>query len=220
MLELNILALGYIVMDDIECPRCKTKKSNNPMLKLQVNICGHALCTGCIEILFTTGTAKCYQCPTPLKKINFKSQLFQDSQVEKDTRFARDIMNKYSKKESDFATLRDYNDYLEKLETVIYNLANDIDLDETNTLLEELRTDSLKRSEPVRLKLETTSVPYQYKQELASSNGPKLPSIGENYMHAIRSFSRRELAGGFTSQLAIRRCLGDAFNSLFAYNTK
>lgn len=200
--------------NEIECPRCKTTKYRNPSLKLLVNICGHPLCEKCIELMFANGAAKCYQCPTPLKRINFKRQLFQDSQVEKDIQVRRDILRKFTKNQESFSSLRAYNDYLEKLETVIYNLANDIDPDETNRLLDELRRPdggitSLKKEKEVR------EMAYHHKPIRFDHDGPSMPSINERYFKATRSCSTREFAGGFTPDLAINRALADAFMNLF-----
>lgn len=201
--------------NDIECPRCKTTKYRNPQLKLLVNVCGHPLCEKCIELMFANGSAKCYQCPTPLKRINFKKQLFQDSQVEKDIQVRRDILRKFSKNQEAFSSLRDYNDYLEKLETVIYNLANDIDPDETYKLLDELRRPDLS-SAPKKKQTQLKELPYHHTALKLDNEGPKMPRLDDKYYKAIRSFSTCEIAGGFTPDIAINRAVGDAFTSLFS----
>lgn len=206
--------------DDLECPRCKTTKYRNPQLKLLVNVCGHPLCEKCIELMFANGAAKCYQCPTPLKRGNFKRQLFQDSQVEKDIQVRRDILRKFNKTQDAFPTLRAYNDYLEKLETVIYNLANDIDLDETNKLLDELRRPTVDAQETKVKPVQVKERPYHHKDESPFAEGPKIPPIDDKFVRAIRQFSTREVAGGFTAQLAISRALCDAFTSLFSRHYK
>lgn len=188
-------------------------------MKLLVNVCGHPLCDKCIELMFATGSAKCYQCPTPLKRGNFKRQLFQDSQVEKDIQVRRDILRKFSRGQDTFPNLRAYNDYLEKLETVIYNLANDIDLDDTNRMLEELRRPT-SDVEKVKPKVQIKEKPYHHKLEKIECEGPHIPELDERFIRAIRSISTREVAGGFTAQLAISRALGDAFGSLFSRHCK
>lgn len=204
--------------DDIECPRCKTTKYRNPQLKLLVNVCGHPLCEKCIELMFANGAAKCYQCPTPLKRGNFKKQMFQDSQVEKDIQVRRDILRKFEKNQDSFPTLRAFNDYLEKLETIIFNLANDIDLDETNKLLDELRRPAVDTV--VVKQQQVKELPYYHKIETLHVDGPALPEPDEKFLRAIRSFSTREVAGGFTAELAINRALGEAFMSLFSRHCK
>lgn len=207
--------------DEIECPRCKTTKYRNPQLKLLVNVCGHPLCEKCIELMFATGAAKCFQCPTPLKRGNFKRQLFQDSQVEKDIQVRRDILRKFNKSQDAFPSLRVYNDYLEKLETVIYNLANDIDLDETNKLLDELRRPTVSTKETIKeQKHKVKEVPYHHKPECVDLEGPEIPPIDSRYVKAIRAFSTQEIAGGFTAQLAISRAIKEAFSSLYSRHCK
>lgn len=208
--------------DDLECPRCKTTKYRNPQLKLLVNVCGHPLCEKCIEQMFATGTAKCYQCPTPLKRSNYKRQLFQDSQVEKDIQVRRDILRKFNKSQDAFPSLRSYNDYLEKLETVIYNLANNIDIDETNKLLDELRrpTVNLKDQAIKEKKLKIKEKPYHHKVDMADHEGPKIPPLDERYLRAIKTFKPEETAGGFTAGLALSRALNDAFTCLFSRTVK
>lgn len=206
--------------DDIECPRCKTTKYRNPQLKLLVNVCGHPLCEKCIELMFASGLAKCYQCPTPLKRGNFKKQLFQDSRVEKDIQVRRDILRKFNKNQDAFPTLRSYNDYLEKLETIIFNLSNDIDLDETNKLLDELRRPQADAVSIKQQRLKVKEQPYQHKIETLNNDAPRMPQIDEKFLRAIRTFSTREVAGGFTAEVAINRALGDAFTNLFSKHCK
>lgn len=205
--------------DDIECPRCKTTKYRNPQLKLLVNICGHPLCEKCIDLMFANGSAKCYQCPTPLKRGNFKKQLFQDSQVEKDIQVRRNILREFSKNQDAFPTLRAYNDYLEKLETVIYNKANDIDLDETNRLIDELRT-STNDNISAKQRNQVKELPYYHKVEKLLLDGPPVPKPDDRFLRAIRTFSTPEIAGGFTAELAINRALGEAFMNLFSRHCK
>lgn len=50
-----LFSLFQFNMDDQVCPRCKTTKYRNPSLKLMVNICGHALCESCVDLLFLKG---------------------------------------------------------------------------------------------------------------------------------------------------------------------
>lgn len=171
--------------------------------------------------MFASGAAKCFQCPTPLKRGNFKKQLFQDSTVEKDIQVRRDILRKFNKSQDAFPSLRAYNDYLEKLETVIYNLANDIDLDETNKLLDELRRPTISAKELLReQKLKVNELPYHHKVQKEDLEGPEIPPIDSRYIKAIRAFSTQEIAGGFTAQLAISRAIKEAFTSLYSRHCK
>lgn len=62
--------------------------------------------------------------------------------VEKDLTIRRRILRDYNKREEDFVTLREYNDYLEEIETIIYNLVHNIDVVETNKRVEQYKKDN------------------------------------------------------------------------------
>ncbi|KAG6456224.1 CDK-activating kinase assembly factor MAT1 [Manduca sexta] len=129
-------------MDDQACPRCKTTKYRNPSLKLMVNVCGHVLCESCVDLLFLKGSGTCPDCNILLRRGNFRVQLFEDPMVEKEVDIRKRVLRDYNKKEEDFATLRDYNDYLEEIETIVYNLTNNIDVVETNKRIEQYKKEN------------------------------------------------------------------------------
>ncbi|XP_020282886.1 CDK-activating kinase assembly factor MAT1 [Pseudomyrmex gracilis] len=129
-------------MDDQACPRCKTTKYRNPSLKMMVNVCGHALCESCVDLLFLKGSGSCPECKIPLRRTNFRVQMFEDPMVEKEVSIRKRILRDYNKKEEDFATLREYNDYLEEIESVVYNLTHNIDVIETNKKIEQYKKDN------------------------------------------------------------------------------
>ncbi|XP_029660448.1 CDK-activating kinase assembly factor MAT1-like [Formica exsecta] len=129
-------------MDDQACPRCKTTKYRNPSLKMMVNVCGHSLCESCVDLLFLKGSGACPECKIPLRRTNFRVQMFEDTMVEKEVNIRKRILRDFNKKEEDFSTLREYNDYLEEIETIIYNLANNIDIVETNKKIEQYKKDN------------------------------------------------------------------------------
>ncbi|GFY63424.1 hypothetical protein TNIN_185401 [Trichonephila inaurata madagascariensis] len=129
-------------MDDLECPRCKTTKYRNPNLKLMVNLCGHALCENCVELLFVKGSAACPQCNIALRRNNFRVQIFEDSSVEKELDIRKRILKDFNKKEEDFDSLREYNDYLEEIETIIFNLANDVQVEATKRRIEQYKKEN------------------------------------------------------------------------------
>ncbi|KAG7211378.1 hypothetical protein KM043_010667 [Ampulex compressa] len=129
-------------MDEQACPRCKTTKYRNPSLKMMVNVCGHTLCESCVDLLFLKGSGSCPECKIPLRRTNFRVQLFEDAMVEKEVNIRKRILRDFNKREEDFATLREYNDYLEEIETIIYNLANNIDVLETNKKIDQYKKDN------------------------------------------------------------------------------
>ncbi|XP_050315748.1 CDK-activating kinase assembly factor MAT1 [Anthonomus grandis grandis] len=129
-------------MDDFACPRCRTTKFQNPSLKMMVNVCGHGLCESCVDLLFLKGSGSCPECRIPLRRNNFRVQMFEDATVEKEVDIRRRVLRDFNKKEEDFASLREYNDYLEEVETIIYNLTNNIDIINTNKKIEQYKKDN------------------------------------------------------------------------------
>lgn len=119
-------------MDDTICPRCRTSTFQNPSMKMLVNVCGHGLCESCVDLLFLKGSGSCPECKIPLRRNNFRIQLFEDAMVEKEIDIRKRLLRDYNKREEDFDCLKEYNDYLEELETIVYNLTNDIDIVNTN----------------------------------------------------------------------------------------
>ncbi|XP_072032439.1 CDK-activating kinase assembly factor MAT1-like [Amphiura filiformis] len=131
-------------MDDMEqcCPHCKTTKYRNPSLKLLVNICGHSLCENCVEKLFFRGSGSCPECGTALRRNQYRLQLFEDPGVEKEVDIRRTILKDFNKQEEDFASLQEYNDYLEEIEVIIFNLTNSVDVEATKKKLENHRKEN------------------------------------------------------------------------------
>jgi len=128
------------------CPRCKTTKYMNPKLRLMVNVCGHKLCENCVDVIFTRPSAACPECKTPLRRNDFRVQQFEDLIVEKEVDIRKRILKTYNKRQEDFDTetdpLRSYNDYLEDVETVIFNLSNGLEVEETKRKIEKYKKDN------------------------------------------------------------------------------
>lgn len=133
-------------LEEQSCPRCKTNKYRNPKLRLLVNVCGHKLCDNCVDVLFTRPSAACPECSTPLRRSDFRIQQFEDLIVEKEVDIRKRIIKIYNKRSEDFFgehdPLRAYNDYLEELETIVWNLANKIEIEETNKKIERYKKEN------------------------------------------------------------------------------
>ncbi|XP_005986479.1 CDK-activating kinase assembly factor MAT1 isoform X1 [Latimeria chalumnae] len=129
-------------MEEQSCPRCKTTKYRNPSLKLMVNVCGHTLCESCVELLFVRGSGNCQECGTPLRKSNFRVQLFEDPAVDKEVEIRKKVLKIYNKREEDFFSLREYNDYLEEVEEMVCNLTNSVDPENTKKRMEQYQRDN------------------------------------------------------------------------------
>ena len=82
------------------------------------------------------GSGQCSECGIALRRSNFRVQIFEDAHVEKEVDIRKRILRDYNKKEEDFTSLRAYNDYLEEIETIIYNLTNGIDIEDTKQRIE------------------------------------------------------------------------------------
>ena len=126
------------------CPRCRTSNYQNKSLKLLVNECGHDLCDKCVEHLFIRGSAPCPGCKLVLKKNGFKTKRFEDFSVEREVDVRKRILKVYNKTEEDFPSLREFNDYLEDIEEIVFNFANTVDVEETTAKVEAYKKDNFK----------------------------------------------------------------------------
>ncbi|KAH3853824.1 CDK-activating kinase assembly factor MAT1-like [Dreissena polymorpha] len=140
-------------MDEQGCPRCLTTKYRNPSLKLLVNVCGHSLCESCVDLLFIKGSGNCPECDTALRRNNFRLQLFEDAYIEKEVDIRKKVIKDCYRKEEDFTTLREYNDYLESIETFVYNLTNNQDVENTKRLIEQYKRENKETFQKNRSKL-------------------------------------------------------------------
>lgn len=124
------------------CPRCQSSSYLVPGLKLLVNSCGHRLCESCVNVVFSRPSAPCPECGIVLRKNLFRVQQFEDPHVEIEVDTRKKILRDYNKVKEDFPTLREYNDYLEEVETIIYNLSNDINAEETRAKVDSYRKEN------------------------------------------------------------------------------
>ncbi|EEB08463.2 transcription factor TFIIH complex subunit Pmh1 [Schizosaccharomyces japonicus yFS275] len=119
---------------DEKCPLCQADRYLNPNMKLLINPeCYHKMCESCVDRIFTTGPAPC---PTPgcgriLRKAKFREQTFEDAQIEREIDIRRRMAKIFNKTQQDFASLQAYNDYLEQVENLTFNLIYDIDVEQT-----------------------------------------------------------------------------------------
>lgn len=133
-------------MDEYEenkdmCPICKTDRYLSPDVKFLVNPeCYHRICESCVDRIFSLGPAQCpYKgCDKILRKNKFKTQIFDDVEVEKEVDIRKRVFNVFNKTMDDFnGDLAEFNKYLEEVEDIIYKLDHGIDVVKTE---EKLRT--------------------------------------------------------------------------------
>jgi hypothetical protein len=67
----------------------------------------------------------CPICQTPVKRVTLTQRTLDAVQCEKDTSWRRRLLAVYNKTPSDFSTLKEYNDYLEEVEDMIYSIVNE-----------------------------------------------------------------------------------------------
>lgn len=95
-----------------------------------------------IKIFLFSGSGACPDCGVALRRSNFRVQLFEDPLVEKEVDIRKRVLKDFNKKEEDFASLDEYNNYLEEVETIIFNLTNNIDVVETNKRIEQYKKEN------------------------------------------------------------------------------
>ena len=152
------------------CPVCKSSRYLNSNLRFLVNPeCYHKMCESCVDRIFANGPA---QCPLPgckktLRKHRFRTQTFEDIRVEREIDIRKRVALVFNKREEDFEDLRAYNDYLNDVEDITFNLVEGIDVDESNERLESYRTkhaDEIANNQHLA-KEENTSYKALQKQE-------------------------------------------------------
>ncbi|KAF4553087.1 RNA polymerase II transcription factor B subunit 3-like protein [Elsinoe fawcettii] len=121
------------------CPVCKSSRYLNKSMRFLVNPeCYHKMCESCVDRIFSHGPNKCpiAGCNRTLRKHRFREQTFEDIQVEREVDIRKRIAAVFNRREDEFDTLLDYNNYLNDVEDITYNLINKIDVEETEKKLQ------------------------------------------------------------------------------------
>lgn len=137
-----------------ECVKCKSNEYTNKNIVMMINECGHPLCRNCVENLFARNAAPCHVCGKTLRKNNFWEQIFDDPMIEKENHIRRRLRKIYNLKLEDFSSLREFNDYLERFEYLVANLASDIDVEETEMEINTFKDTNIELIERNRKKLD------------------------------------------------------------------
>ncbi|EWC44694.1 hypothetical protein DRE_06590 [Drechslerella stenobrocha 248] len=126
----NAINRGSGDADEI-CPVCKSSRYLNPNMRFLVNPeCYHKMCESCVDRLFSQGPSQCpvVGCDKILRKHKFRKQTFEDIKVEREVDVRKRISKTFNKRQEDFPSLKEFNDYLEEVETVTFNLINSLDV--------------------------------------------------------------------------------------------
>ena len=121
------------------CPVCKSSRYLNASLRFLVNPeCYHKMCESCVDRIFSHGPAQCpiKGCTKTLRKHRFRTQTFEDIQVEREVDIRRRVAAVFNRREDEFESLRDYNDYLNEVEDITFNLIHSIDIEQTQRRFE------------------------------------------------------------------------------------
>jgi CDK-activating kinase assembly factor MAT1 len=96
------------------------------------------MCESCVERIFSHGPAPCpvAGCRKVLKKNGFKLPTFDDLKMEREIDIRKTCAKVFNRRQDEFDTLRDYNDYLDDVEVITFNLVNNIDVEESRAKLE------------------------------------------------------------------------------------
>lgn len=119
--------LGF---EDEMCPVCKSRKYLNPDIVFVFNPeCYHSMCLNCANRLFNDGPNQCPHagCNKTLRRKGFRSAFFGDLSVEREVDIRRRVAAVFNQKEDDFETLQDYNNYLQMVEDLTFELVNGTD---------------------------------------------------------------------------------------------
>lgn len=111
-------------LDDI-CPVCKSNRYLNPSLTFLINSeCYHTMCTSCVDRLFTSGPAPCpvAGCHKTLRKRGFHTAFFGDLNIEREVDVRKRVAAVFNRRQDDFETLRDWNNYLESVEDLVFKI--------------------------------------------------------------------------------------------------
>ncbi|GAB1311005.1 TFIIH/NER complex subunit [Madurella fahalii] len=122
-------ALPVLTSDDM-CPVCKTIRYLNKDMEFLINPeCYHSMCVNCVNRLFNDGPNQCPYagCHRTLRRKGFRSAFFGDLSVEREVDIRRRVAAVFNQAEDDFETLLDYNNYLQMVEDLTFDLVSGTD---------------------------------------------------------------------------------------------
>eukprot|EP00126_Sphaerothecum_destruens_P009255 Sdes_comp20475_c0_seq1m14767 len=128
--------------EEESCPMCKRMKYLSPDMKMMVTPCGHKFCSYCVNRFFPSSKSPCPVCKVEVRRAQFSLQTFEDVSVQKEVSVRFRIMKDFNKRLEDFPSLREYNDYLEEIETIVFNLTNNVDIEETLAKIEKYQSEN------------------------------------------------------------------------------
>lgn len=120
-------AASTTISTDDMCPVCKTIRYLNKDMEFLINPeCYHSMCLNCVNRLFNDRPNQCPYagCHKTLRRKGFRSAFFSDLNVEREVDIRRRVAAVFNQVEDDFETLSDYNNYLQMVEDLTFDLVN------------------------------------------------------------------------------------------------
>ncbi|KAI1464297.1 CDK-activating kinase assembly factor [Daldinia caldariorum] len=117
------------------CPVCTRVRYLNKDMEFLINPeCYHPMCTNCVSNIFGKGPAQCpyASCTKTLRQRGFRTPFFKDLRVEREVDVRRRVQAVFNMAPEDFVSLRDYNDYLQQVEDLTFDLVNGDENDQRN----------------------------------------------------------------------------------------
>lgn len=106
-------------------------------------MCHHTFCEACVIRLHSNQEAvTCCVCQTPLRRGDYVQLSAKDRTLDKEIQIRKQVLRDMNKRREDFHTLEDYNDYLEEVEEIIYNLVFRINVSETVKRWEQFKAEN------------------------------------------------------------------------------
>ncbi|KAI1115753.1 CDK-activating kinase assembly factor MAT1-domain-containing protein [Nemania sp. NC0429] len=136
----TVVKLPAVALPSDICPVCKRVRYLNTDMEFLINPeCYHPMCSNCVTNIFKSGPAQCpyAACAKTLRLRGFRSAFFGDLAVEREVDIRRRVAAAYNMVEDDFETLRNYNDYLQDVEDLTFDLISGDD-DERTTAEQKL----------------------------------------------------------------------------------
>ncbi|CEL10711.1 Putative CDK-activating kinase assembly factor MAT1 [Aspergillus calidoustus] len=133
--------------EDEVCPVCKSSRYLNPDMRFLINPeCYHKMCESCVDRIFSSGPANCpvAGCHKTLRKNRFRKQTFEDIHVEREVDIRRRVMTILNRREEEFDSKLDWDNFLEQREEIIFNLVNGIDVAKTEADLQKYASNNMR----------------------------------------------------------------------------
>ncbi|QKX53651.1 uncharacterized protein TRUGW13939_00730 [Talaromyces rugulosus] len=132
--------------EDEVCPICKSSRYLNPDMRFLINPeCYHRMCESCVDRIFSSGPNACpvIGCKKTLRKARFRTQTFEDIGVEREVDIRKRVMGILNRREDEFDSKLDWDNFLEQRETMIMNLVTGVDVAKTEANLRKYETSHL-----------------------------------------------------------------------------